>query len=123
MILPGLTVEQEEILLAKTGSVLTVLLNKAAEISRYQFYRNGRRVRVSPAEENGCSEITLECPLAGDRLSECRIQVIDIARNRTLFDKRFLLVSDANMEFDREFYYSQADYQDASVTLQIDDFF
>lgn len=122
LILPSLTIEQEELLLAKTGSVLTVLLNKATEISKYQFYRNNRRVRVSPAEENGCLEIMLECPLAGDRLSECRIQVIDIARNRTLFDKRFLLVSDANIEFNREFYYSQPDYQDASVTLQIDVF-
>ena len=51
-----------------------------------------------------------------------RIQVINLANERLMFDRTFVLISEADCCFNREFYYNASDYDGAEFYADIDDF-
>ncbi|MSS11526.1 hypothetical protein FYJ38_23250 [Clostridium sp. WB02_MRS01] len=122
--LPGIEIEGEEYQLAYRNSACSVILGNADFLQQFIILKNGERLEFKDlpevANNNG---LAFTCSLT-DTGSEdtCRIQIINIGNERLMFDRSFLLISSAKCSFDREFYYSSADYDDALLTVKIDDY-
>ena len=51
---------------------------------------------------------------------EFHLQIIDLNNEKLVFDKRFMLVNHADCRFNREFYYSDSDFENAEYSIHID---
>lgn len=117
--LPRLVMGREEFQVVKRNMACTIISDKPDIAKYYQIYRNGVLINSTMRRKPRDSGFELKIPL---RDTECRIQVMDISRNRNLFDVRFMLIPDAKVEFNREFYYSESDYREALLTLYLSRF-
>ncbi|MDR2024590.1 MAG: hypothetical protein LBQ71_15395 [Hungatella sp.] len=124
MELPGIEIEGEEYQLAYRNSACSVILGAANFLQQFIILKNGERLEFKdlPEFENN-NGLAFICSLT-DTGSEdiCRIQIVNIGNERLIFDRKFLLISSAKCSFDREYYYSLADYEDALLTIKIDDY-
>ena len=118
--LPRVSADDQEYYFAYQNSVCTIILGSADFLQQFVILRNGEQIEFTslPVSDNG---LAFTFPLSGEK-STCRLQVINLADERLVFDRSFILIRKANCVFDREFYYSVADYKNAEFRVAIDDF-
>ena len=118
--LPCVTIHGKECNFAYRNSVCNIILGNVDNLQRFVVLRNGEKVDFSTlvASDNGLAFIF---PLASDG-DVCRFQIIDLANEKLKLDKEFILIDEAECGFNRKFYYSAADYQNAEFKVIIDNF-
>ncbi|MCI8550151.1 MAG: hypothetical protein HFI68_06120 [Lachnospiraceae bacterium] len=121
-VLPTVRIEDTEYYFAYHGSFCNIILGNTDFLQQFSVLKNGESIKLSelPEIENGSGQ-AFNCPIEESE-GLCRIQVIDLADEKLVFDRSFLLVGSAKGSFNREFYYSGNDYKDAAFTIKIDDF-
>lgn len=122
--LPGFEIEDEEYQLAYRSSACSIILGNTDFLKQFIILKNFERLELKdlPEAENG-NGLAYLCPLTDEGGEDsCRIQIINIGDERLLFDRRYLLISSAQCSFDREFYFAAGDYDDALLTVKIDDY-
>ena len=118
--LPMVTLQDTEALLAYRKSSCSIILGDIDYTQQFVLLKNGERIDFNALEpsDNGLA-FTLPLDGAYDRM---HLQVVDLTNERLMFDRMFLLISEADCRFDREFYYSASDYDGAVYYVDIDDF-
>ena len=118
--LPRVSSDDQEYYFAYQKSECSIILGKADFLQQFVILRNGEQIEFSslPVSDNG---LAFSFPLRGES-DTCRLQVINLADERLVFDRNFILIRQADCSFNREFYYSIADYKDAEYRVDIDDF-
>lgn len=118
--LPCVSADDQEYYFAYQNSVCTIILGNADFLQQFVILRNGEKIEFSslPVSDNG---LAFTFPLTSES-GTCRLQVINLADERLVFDRSFILIRKANCSFNREFYYSLVDYQNAEYRANIDDF-
>ena len=122
--LPGIEIEDEEYQLAYRSSVCRIILGNTDFLQKFIILKNGEHLEFKdlPEEGNG-NGLAFSCSLTGEGNEDsCRIQIINIGDERLLLDRRFLLISSAQCSFNRDFYFAAGDYDDALLTVKIDDY-
>ena len=122
LLLPVVSREETDCCFAYKDSCCSILLSDPEYAKQYVVLKNGERVEFSDltvVENTGGKAYS--CPIDGDE-DEVRIQLINLDNERLVFDRSFIRISSAECTFNREFYYSQADYKNAQFTLHIDDY-
>lgn len=118
--LPRVSADDQEYYFAYQNSVCSIILGNADFLQQFVILRNGEQIEFSslPVSANG---LAFTFPLRGES-DTCRLQVINLSDERLVFDRNFILIRQASCSFNREFYYSIADYKDAEYRVDIDDF-
>lgn len=118
--LPRVTADDQEYYFAYHGSVCSIILGNSDFLQQFVLLRDGEKMGFSSltASANG---LAFTFPLSGSD-DTCRLQVINLADERLVFDRSFILIKKAICGFNREFYYSAVDYKDAAYSVSIDDF-
>ena len=118
--LPCVSADDQEYYFAYQNSVCTFILSSVDFLQQFVILRNGEQVEFSslPVSANG---LAFTFPLSGEK-DTCRLQVINLADEKLVFDRNFIMIRKADCSFNRDFYYSAADYQGAEYRVEIDDF-
>lgn len=118
--LPHVSADDQEYYFAYQNSVCNIILGSADFWQRFMILRNGKQIEFTslPVSDNG---LAFTFPLSSEK-DTCRLQVINLSDERLVFDRSFILIRKASCRFNREFYYSLADYQNAEYWISIDDF-
>ena len=118
--LPRVSADDQEYYIAYQNSVCNIILGNTDFMQQFIILRNGEQIEFTslPVSDNG---IAFTFPLSGEK-DICRLQVINLANERMVFDRSFILIRKANCSFNREFYYSLTDYQNAEYHVDIDNF-
>ena len=85
---------------------------------KYVILLNGKRISFSElnSSKNGTNTI-YELPINMDKNEEaCKIQILDINRNKLVLNDQFIIAENVLFEFNRLIYYSEKDYENASLT-------
>lgn len=118
--LPSVTFQEAEACLAYRNSPCSIILGNSEYLQQFVLLRDGEKIEFSSLQtsENG---LAFTFPLNADK-DIVRLQVLNLADERLLFDRTFMLISESDCCFNREFYYAADDYKDAEYYLDIDDF-
>lgn len=119
--LPRVTTADSECYLARHGSYCTIILGNADYKQQFIVIKNGERIEFCDLKGVG-NGLAFTCLLSGKN-NFCRLQVINLANERLAFDGSFMLISEIDCAFDREFYFSADDYKDALFYAEIDDYY
>jgi len=120
--LPSVSTDGEEYYFAYYESACNIILGNSDFLQQFVILKNGERIDFSELDEleNG-NGLAFSCQLVSIN-GTCRIQVINLADERLVFDRSFILIHNASCSFNREFYFSAADYKEASYRIMIDDY-
>ncbi len=119
-ILPLVTLNNTEACLAYRNSSCKIVLGNRDYIQQYILLKDGEKIEFSSLQQSDSGLIfTLPFNEGKDKL---RMQVISLADERLIYDKTFMLITEADCCFNREFYYAASDYKDAEYYADIDDF-
>ena len=118
--LPYIDMDQSECRLAYKDSTCKLIFNSDDLLQQYILLINSDMANISDLS-NETNNLIYTLPLS-DIGEKCHIQIINISNNRLVFDKTFLTIEKAEISFDRDYYFSDEDYEDASCYVQIDDF-
>lgn len=120
--LPSVSTDEEEYYFAYYESSCNIILGNSDFLQQFVVLKNGERIDFSDLDEveNG-NGLAFSCHLESID-GTCRIQIINLADERLAFDRSFILIHNANCNFNREFYFSIADYKEATYRITIDDF-
>ena len=118
--LPMVTLLDTEACLAYMQSACQIVFGNSDCLGQYLVLMNEKRIELSSMQCSG-NGLVYTLPLRNETGS-AQIRVIDLDGERLVFDKTFLLVTEADCCFNREFYYSADDYSEAECYLDIDDF-
>ena len=118
--LPTVTLSDTEAFFAFRKSACSIILGNKEYTQQFVLLRDGEKIEFNSLErsDNG---LAFAFPL-GEENDIIRLQVINLANERLMFDRTFLLISKADCRFNREFYYSASDYVGAEYYADIDDF-
>lgn len=117
--LPTVTFQETEAYLAYRNSSCSIILGNSEYLQQFVLLKDGEKIEFSSLQqsENG---LAFTFPLNTDK-DIVRLQVINLADERLVFDRTFMLITESNCCFNREFYYATSDYKDAEYYLDIDD--
>lgn len=119
--LPRVTTPDAECYLARRGSSCTIIFGNTDYRQQFVVMKNGKKIEFSELEDTGDGQ-TFTCLLSGEN-DFCRLQVINLGNEKLVFDRSFMLVSETDFAFDREFYFATVDYKDALFYVEIDDYY
>lgn len=91
--------------------------------SKYVILFNGERISFDKlgASKNGLNTI-YELPINMSTSEEtCRIQILDLNRNKLVINEQFIIAENVLFEFNRPVYYSEKDFENASLRYSFDD--
>lgn len=117
--LPSVTLQDKEAYFAYRNSTCTIILGNSDGLKQFIVLKNGEKIEFDDLleYENG---LALTIPLNDDE-SMIQLKIINIADERLMFDKTFILIENAQCYFNREFYFSDSDYNNAEYCLNIDE--
>lgn len=120
--LPTVRADETEYYFAYQGSTCNIILRNTDYLQQFIVLKDGEHIEFSMLykieNDNGMAFI---CPIDGTD-ETTRIQIIDLKGERLVIDLSFIRITSAKGSFNREFYFSQADFKDAAYTINIDDF-
>lgn len=117
------TVGTDECYLARKNSGFNIILGNEEYINRFIIEKNRKRMQTAELiKTKNQKGWVLWCPIEADDSDISHIKIINMEKERLLFDRKFIIFSDAECVFDRSFYYSAEDYKNASVYIRIDEF-
>jgi hypothetical protein len=117
---PTVLVDDVEYYLAYKTSVCNIIFENRDFIQQYIILLNGEKKEFTDLHiiENTVG-VAFSCPLVGVD-DTCRIQIINLNDERLVYDKAFILTSKVEAYFNRDFYYSLEDYENAEYSVCID---
>lgn len=118
--LPTVTLQDTEAFLAFRKSTCSIILGNRDYTQQFVLLKDGERIEFDSLEQSD-NGLAFTMPFDGER-DTVRIQVINLANERLMFDRTFVLISEADCCFNREFYYNASDYDGAEFYADIDDF-
>lgn len=116
--LPRYIANEEDFELANRTSSCQIVLSHPENAKRYVLQKDRKRVDLSTLESDEEKRFYF-LPLENE-MDICRIQVLDLSEENLLFQRNFLFVEKVDCEFNREFYFSQEDFREASVKVHVD---
>ena len=118
--LPAVTLQDAEAYLAFRKSSCTIILGNSDCLQQFVLLKNGEKLEFGALRQadNG---LAFMLPFEEEEES-VRLQVISLADERLIFDKSFVLIDEADCCFNREFYFSEGDFNNAEYYVDIDDF-
>ena len=118
--LPTVTLQDSEAFLAYRKSACTIILGNQDFTQQFVLLKDGEKIEFDSLEhsDNGLA-FTLPLDVERDTM---HLQVINLASERLMFDWTFMLISEADCCFNREFYYTANDYNGAEYYADIDGF-
>ena len=118
--LPSVTFQDAEAVFAYKKSTCSIILENAECTQQFVFLKNGEKIGFESLRRTD-NELVFIFPFDGE-CDTVRLQIINLANERPMFDKTFVLISQADCRFNREFYYSSDDYNGAEYHVDIDGF-
>jgi len=118
--LPMVTLREAEAYLAYRNSFCSIILGSSEYLQQLVLLKNGEKIEFSSLKQSD-NGLVFTFPLSGDQ-EAVRLQVINLADERLIFDRTFMLITESDCCFSREFYYAPSDYKDAEYYADIDDF-
>lgn len=118
--LPTVTLRDTEAFLAFRKSTCSIILGNRDYTQQFVLLKDGERIEFDSLEQSD-NGLAFTMPFDGEH-DTVRIQVINLANERLMFDRTFVLISEADCCFNREFYYNASDYDGAEFYADIDDF-
>ena len=118
--LPTVTLQDTEALFAYRKSTCSIILGNRDYTQQFVLLKNGERIEFDSLEQSD-NGLAFTMPLNCER-DTIRLQVINLANERLMFDRTFMLITEADCCFNREFYYIASDYDGAEFYADIDDF-
>ena len=118
--LPTVTIQDTEAFLAFRKSTCRIILGNRDYTQQFVLLKDGERIEFDSLEQSD-NGLAFTMPFDGEH-DTVRIQVINLANERLMFDRTFVLISEADCCFNREFYYNASDYDGAEFYADIDDF-
>lgn len=118
--LPTVTIQDTEAFLAFRKSTCSIILGNRDYMQQFVLLKDGERIEFDSLEQSD-NGLAFTMPFDGEH-DTVRIQVINLANERLMFDRTFVLISEADCCFNREFYYNASDYDGAEFYADIDDF-
>ena len=118
--LPTVTIQDTEAFLAFRKSTCSIILGNRDYTQQFVLLKDGERIEFDSLEQSD-NGLAFTMPFDGEH-DTVRIQVINLANERLMFDRTFVLISEADCCFNREFYYNASDYDGAEFYADIDDF-
>lgn len=118
--LPTVTIQDTEAFLAFRKSTCSIILGNRDYTQQFVLLKDGERIEFDSLEQSD-NGLAFTMPFDGEH-DTVRIQVINLANERLMFDRTFVLISEADCCFNREFYYNANDYDGAEFYADIDDF-
>lgn len=115
--LPVITASGREYRIAHAGSTCTVRAESGVCASQYLVCLNGEEKNLT---EYCSGDAAFEIPLPDSR-EACTLQILDLAREKRIYEQSFFIMERAECRFSRDFYFSRADYADAFFTCTLDD--
>ncbi len=118
--LPTVTFQETEAYLAYRNSSCSIIWGSSEYLQQFVLLKDGEKIEFSSLQqpENG---LAFTFPLNTEK-DIVRLQVINLADERLMFDRTFMLITESDCCFNREFYCAASDYKDAEYYLDIDDF-
>ncbi len=118
--LPAVTLPDGEAFLAYRKSACSIILGNKDNMQQFILRKNGENVELASLErsDNGLAFVL---PLDGED-DVIWLQIINLANEKLIFDRKFMLISEASCHFNREFYYAASDYDGAEYCVNIDGF-
>ncbi len=116
--LPRVTKDEEEYELAYYSSYFSVIFSKSDYQRQFVVMRNGEKVEFADLIPYD-NQHSLIVPVK-EKENCFHLQILDLQDEKTIFDKNYYLVGQAECNFNREFYYSGSDYEDAEYRVHID---
>lgn len=118
--LPTVTLQEMEAYLAYRKSTCKIIFGNSDYFHQYVLLKDGEKIDLSSLQ---CSENGLVFIFPLDEKKETiHLQIINLAEEKLVFDRFFILITEVNCCFNREFYYAASDYEDAKYSVEIDDF-
>ena len=118
--LPTITLHDTEAFLAYRKSACSIILGNRDYTQQFVLLKDGEKIEFDSLEQSD-NGLAFTLPLDGE-CDTMRLQVINLANERLMFDRTFMLISEADCCFNREFYYTASDYDGAEYYVDIDDF-
>ncbi len=118
--LPTVTLQDTEAFLAYRKSACNIIFGNRDYTQQFVLLKDGERIEFDSLEQS-YNGLAFTMPLDSER-DTIRLQVINLANERLMYDRTFMLISKANCSFNREFYYKASDYDGAEYYADIDDF-
>lgn len=108
---------------ASACDMVRIVMSEDDIQSKYFILFNGERISF---DELGTSKSGLntiyELPINMSTNEEtCRIQILDLNRNKLVLNEQFIIAENVLFEFNRPVYYSEKDFENASLTYSFDD--
>ncbi len=108
---------------ASACDVVRIVMSEDDIQGKYVILLNGERISFDElgALKNGTNTI-YELPINMRTNEEaCRIQILDLNRNKLVLNEQFIIAENVLFEFDRLVYYSEKDFENASLRYSFDD--
>lgn len=118
--LPSVTLRDTEAYLAYRRSSCTIILKNSDFLRRFVLLKNGKKVEFD-ALQHSDNGLAFTLPF-NEEENLVRLQVINLADERLMFDRSFILINKADCCFNREFYFSDSDFKNAKYNVDIDNF-
>lgn len=118
--LPSITLCDTEAYLAYRTSSCTIILGNSDFLQQFVLLKNGEKIEFNTLRQSD-NGLAFTLPF-DDEMDYVRLQVINLADERLMFDRSFVLINEADCCFNREFYFSESDFIDAAYYVDIDDF-
>ncbi len=106
-----------------TCDVVRIVMSEEDVQGKYVILLNGERIGFDElgTSKNGSNNI-YELPVGMNINDEaCRIQILDLDRNKLVLNEQFVNAENVSYEFNRPVYYSEKDYVNASFRYSFDD--
>ena len=108
---------------ASSCDVVRIIMNEDDIRGKYIILLNGERIGFDElgAIKNG-STMIYELPVNMSTNEEvCRIQILDLNRNKLVLNEQFITAENVLFEFNRLVYYSEKDFENASLRYSFND--
>ena len=103
--------------------VVRIVMSEDDIQGKYVILLNGERIGFDELNASKNSSTTIyELPVNMSTNEEaCRIQIIDLNRNKLVFNEQFITAENVLFEFNRLVYYSEKDFENASLRYSFND--
>lgn len=108
---------------ASACDMIRIVMSEYDIQGKYVILLNGERISFNElsASKNGTNTI-YELPINMSTNEEvCRVQILDLNRNKLVLNEQFIIVEKVLFEFNRRVYYSEKDFENANLWYSFDD--
>ena len=97
---------------------IDVIAKNRIQLQKYAFLMNDKRINAAGCIHSETDAGSLySIPLQMDALDVCRFQLLDLSKDTILAKRDYKYLADFSVRFNRDFYCSESDYENAAVMI------